>query len=462
MTSTGNATCQRLGRAWLVGILFFLPFQITVAGYFANWNLQLANVIYYLDEITGVTFSILAFVKFNKNRQWFNTAVLNIFSSLTIFISIGVISTIINYNHLNVSVLGIFDYAKNFLAIFIYAAFFRSIDDFKFIFRYLLIIAIIFTGIASMQFIWAMGSVYIFEKEITDQSVYLFSDSHLINPITLKNVVWRYGLFRADAIVLGAYILGLFNLLILTIYYYTARKIKLLIMIPLIIGIISSVSRMAYGGLCFLLLIQLIKKRSHFIILLVTVILASSFIITSGNLNLGKLIDSYIPAKENIDKTNMRTSSRYTALEIWKKHPLFGVGPGRFGGIVASKYPSPVYNEYAINKRPIYKRYILKVGGIEQFWFQILAELGLVGVACFIAIFLVIGLTLRRVKELSSSSELSNIMSALIVFIGCIAIYCLGSGINIASVFFTYCAFVGIGLGIVDNEYVKTPPQNHL
>ncbi len=273
-----------------------------------------------------------------------------------------------------------------------------------------------------------MGSVYVFGKDIADKSVYILSNI----PIDNLDIVWRYGIFKTTSLTYHAYVLGLFNLLILTIYFHTEKRAKIKTVIPLISGVLASVSRMAYAGLIVVILLQLIQKKKWILLL---------FLILAGIL----VINNLTHVKN--DNTGIRAETRQTALEIWKDHTIWGVGSGMFGGIVASKYNSYIYSEYNVANLA----YINKVGGIEQFWFQILAEMGIAGALLFINLIVMLFLTLYKLREHAMSQDMKNLFSGLIIYIPCILIVTIGSGLNIASMLFTYCAFVGIGLGSFNN-----------
>ncbi len=64
--------------------------------------------------------------------------------------------------------------------------------------------------------------------------------------------------------------------------------------------------------------------------------------------------------------------------EIFVDNPVFGTGPGLFGGHVASLFQSPIYEEYSF----------LPLDGVYQpldvFWSRLLTEFGLVGTAPFL------------------------------------------------------------------------------
>lgn len=362
----------------------------------------------------------------------------------------GLISGIINGNSLTVTILGTFDYLKYFFVIFIYGAFFNNYSDFKKIFNILLVIAVLLGAIALLQFVWAMGSVYILKKEITDPSVYIFMKRSSYDADSLKDTVWRFGLFRTPSLTYGKYILGLYALLFINIYLHVSKKTRLAVIIPLFSGVIASVTRMAYGGLLFVLTIQFIKKRKWAMLIFMIILLGGIVIINFDDLKARIVSLSNETKIYNMDTDDIRLYTGTKAMEVWKDNPFWGVGPGFFGGTVASKYHSFVYEEYNVHKLT----YLASVSGIEQFWYQILAEAGIIGAVCFGGLFIMLFLVLDNLERQSMIKERQGLFSSLKVFLGCILIYSLGTSINITPVLFTYCAFVGIGLGSF-NEGIK-------
>jgi len=339
-----------------------------------------------------------------------------------------------------------FDYVKNFLVIIIYAAFCREFSEFKKIFRLLLIIATVLGALALLEFTWAMGNVYVLDKKITDQGIYLFSNIDVSDIITLKDVYWRYGIFRSP----NAY--GLFILLILTIYFYTEKRVNTIIAFIQIVGIIASNLRRAYAGLIFVVISLLITMRKlTMLFLLFMVIFGITWKYMSNDFSLYSTYRSYLPENEaTIDLNDIRTYSRYKSMEIWKDHPVWGVGPGMFGGIVSLKFNSTVYSDYNYKLMGILK----KNGTIEDFWFQVLAELGITGSLCFIMFILTLFTVLYYARDRSVDYELNKLFSGLMIFTICVIFFSIGGGINISAVLYTFCAFVGIGLGCLSKQSV--------
>lgn len=353
----------------------------------------------------------------------------------------GLTSGTINGNSFPITFLGIFDYIKNFLVIFIYAAFFRDFNDFKKIFRYLFCVALFIATIGLVQFLWAMGSVYVLNKNILDPSVYIFFNSSPYGQEVLKEIIWRYGIFRSP---FCSYDLALYCLLILTIYLYSMNKAVITAVIMLIMGVVVSASRMAYAALMLILSIQVFNKGMKWIVPLVLMLALVGVLFLNNFASQLSTQDFFKETTtEDVSPDIIRPYTRYKAIEIWKDHPIWGVGPGMFGGIVASKFNSSIYDEYNIMNQ----YYINSVGGIEQFWFQILAETGIIGTLFFGGLFITLFVILCKSKERAVNEDMKGLFSALIFYMFCILIYSMGSGINIASVLFTYCAITGIALG---------------
>ena len=144
---------------------------------------------------------------------------------------------------------------------------------------------------------------------------------------------------------------------------------------------------------------------------------------------------------------HLRGYSRDKALEIWKDHPLWGVGPGMFGAMVSLIFNSHIYNEYNF----IMINYLRFLGNIDNFWFQLLAEMGIVGVSVFAGLILTIFVILRLFRKKTSTDYLRNLYMGLMVYMVVICFYTLGLGLNIPSILFTYCALTGVGLACVEN-----------
>ena len=141
-----NITLTNIIRIWLTILLVIIPFQHRIYITIRAWNTQLSTFFNRLDELTVLIILPIAIREIYKNYKNRNSYIqpyfILLFPIFAISIS-GFISGMINANSLFITSLGTFSYIKYFLVIFIYAAFFTEFDDFKKIFSYILIVAVI-------------------------------------------------------------------------------------------------------------------------------------------------------------------------------------------------------------------------------------------------------------------------------------------------------------------------------
>jgi len=439
-------------RGWLIGILLFIPFQLPLAMAIKPWNNKLSAFINYLDEITITIFILLALVEFVKNRTIFSRV--NIFFFLPIFLlgASGLISGIVNGNSLFITSLGTFDYIKNFLLIFIYSAFF---NDFKKMFRLILTLAIIIGTVAAIQEVWALVSVYIIGKDVLDSSIYIFRKieplKYLQEFVMNYDAFWRIGLYKTPSLMSHPNNMGLYCLFVLSIYLCSVKKINPMIFIPLFFGIFASVSRMVYANFIIIMIPQIFRGRKLFITLSIFFgMLLVLMLFYKSNPIIQNIKSAQIQYDRHISGTifddDFRGNTRKKAFEIWKDHLLFGVGPGMYGGVISIKYNSYVFEKYNAHPTPFMKQ----INGIDQFYPQLLAEMGIIGAAAFV--FLIIALfsiPFLLIKKETAFQEIRSVFMGLSLFIVCLLIYWLGSGLNISAGLFSYCAFIGIGVGVL-------------
>jgi hypothetical protein len=424
---------------WLGGLLLFLPFQRKIVKALILWSKELSTIISYMDEITIIVFLPLAMVKFFKSREFPDRLYLILLLPVFVFCVTGFISGMSNGNPVFVTVLGIFDYLKNFLVIFVFAAFFRDFGEFKKIFHLLLIVAVLLGAIAIIQEIREVTYRYIIGRDVVNTGFYFSS--------------WRLGIYRAHSLMHNANIFGLYCLLMLTVYLCMNRKVKILVIIPLLAGVIMSVSRLVYTGLIFLSGLQIFKGKRWFFALFVPVLILLIIMFYYHEFNMSRFV--------NIDKQvfdsntgflNYRMETRDTAMNIWKDHKLLGAGPGMYGGVVSVKFRSDIYDQYSLSKDTMQQ--LVEVGSIDQFWPQALAELGIVGSVTFVAVLISLIIILLILRIWATSDEVGGLFSGLVVITILICIYSLYTGLNITSILFTYSAFVGMGVGS-ESPYYK-------
>jgi O-antigen ligase len=423
-------------RWWLTGIIFFLPFQRKIVKGLALWNNELSSIIGFLDEFTVVVFLPLAVLSFCKNGELRDRLYIILLLPILVFCISGFISGMKNDNNLIVTVLGLFDYIKNIIVIFIYAMFFKEIKYLKKIFRVVLIITIFLCFVAIIQELWAIINRYIISKDISTIS-YLLSEHR----------GWRFGFYRTSSLMHHPNMFALYTLLVFAVYVSMEKKIKASFIIPFCTGIITSISKVAYIGLIVVMAMRIFRFRK---VLLILTLLATVMVIFSANfffyINLlEKLEDEYYIFPSDSGMVSFRSYVRDRSLEIWKDYPLWGVGPGLYGGVVSIKYFSYIYEEYNFEKNA--RILISDFHSIDQFWPQLLVETGFAGFASFSLLFISLFAIFFMLRRRSNIDEVKGLFLGLIMFTVVIIIYTSVSGLNLTSNLFTYSALAGIGWG---------------
>jgi hypothetical protein len=424
-------------RYWLFIILIFLPFQRKIVKILLPVSREAGNFISYLDEITVIIFIPLAVLKFYRKREFPDRLFMILLSPIIIFSISGLVSGLSNGNSIFITSLGIFDYVKNFLVLFIYASFIRDIKDFKKLFNILLMVAVALGFIAISQELWALSGRYVLRvySNLDDQS-------------------WRLGVYRTTSLMHNPNVFGLYCLVILTIYLSISDKPRYLFSLSLISGILTSVSRIAYTGLMILGVSQL-QKRRWFIWILIPLIIIMIAIFSIEDVNLLKHLnlEKQLLLYGNEELIRFRNATRDTALIIWRDHFFLGAGPGTYGGKVSLRYNSTLYKKYGLSEEFI--DYARNFGSIDQFWPQILAECGIVGTLAFASLFISLTVVLLILKIWSSSEEISGLFTGLVIITLIIFIYSLYTGLNITSILFTYSAIAGMAIGSESRHYYK-------
>lgn len=423
-------------------MLLFLPFQRNIINYVLIWSKSLSVIIAYLDEITIVVCLIFVVIEIYKKSvnpgQYFYIVAF----AIMILTMAGFISGLVNNNSLFVTALGIFDYIKNFLVVFIFAILFRDFNEFKTIFRIILMLGIVLGIVAIVQELWALSSIYIFDKDVNDKGIYILRSlpEHIkgngFNP-------WRVGMYRTPSLMGNANMFGLYILFIFTMYLSVVRKAKFSALGTLFMGALFSLSRMVYFSLLIVTGSQASKNKKWFLTLLVSVVLIVLLLNLSPETSWQKFTDFPVSSEE-ADSFNYRKHAKSKAMEIWKDNSFWGVGPGMFGGVVSVKYKSPIYEAYAFEG---FKLYTKRYGSLDQFWPQALAETGLVGISAFAALFISLFIIFFTLIGRSANTELDGLFKGLMIYTMVVIIYSFGSGLNATPIIFSFAAFAGMGIG---------------
>jgi O-antigen ligase len=94
---------------------------------------------------------------------------------------------------------------------------------------------------------------------------------------------------------------------------------------------------------------------------------------------------------------DLRTLFVLQSIPVIRDHPLLGVGPGRFGGAVASNFGTPIYDEYGF--RDLFWRPTQRT--VDNFWLHLLVETGILGAVAFLAAALIPGIRILRSAQRS-------------------------------------------------------------
>ena len=426
-------------------MLLIIPFITKIGQIISPWSSKLSSIINRLDEGTILIFFLLAIKEFYNEYKNVKEPALLYFILLCpiFFLSIaGFISGMINGNDLMITTLGTFAYIKFFIVIFIYAAFFKDFNIIQKIFRILLIVAVFIGVVAFFQEVWVICGRLFIDKDIPEKGFYMFISKLLgVSDVNISGSGWRLGVYRASSLLSHYNLLGLYSLFILTVYLHIKKKVNFAIIFPLLTGIAFSVSRTAYAGFVLLSGLQIFNGRRWLIVFLIPCVIALFYMGVFGNeFNVSEIKSEELQAENQISIT-YREFARQKAMQVWKDHPVWGVGPGMFGGAVAFKYRSYLYEAYDFNF--IYNWF----HSLDQLWPQVLAEMGIVGTAALAGFFISLFSVMYIARKRATSYEIRGLFAGLLTFTIIFLFYTLSGNLNIVSILFPFCAFVGMGLG---------------
>ncbi|MBI5056319.1 MAG: O-antigen ligase family protein [Nitrospirae bacterium] len=391
----------------------------------------------------------MAIIEFIKSKKKPDRLYLILMAPILALSILGFISGLINGNYMLATIHGTFEYIKYFLVIFIYAAFFREFSEFKKVFRLVLMTAVFLGAISFIQEIWAVGNLYILKKNVKD--IYYFDVAYIINPQIRSGYfenMWRLGILRVPSFMINHNFSGLYILLILVIYTHIIEKVNFAIFVSLFSAILGSVSRVVYTSFILTGGFQVFKGKKWWIISLVPITISLFYLSPLSEYTvLSKSAAKRPPTIFSLEKKSwdgFRDYTREKAIEIWKDHVLFGVGPGMYGGAISLKYKSPVYDKYNFDQ--LRKQSLEQWQTADQFWPQVLAETGIAGIICFAGIFISLTTTLFALKNKAPSNEIKGLFTGLIMYVVILLIYTFGYDLNVPPVIFTFSAFIGMGL----------------
>ena len=417
-------------RMFGILVLILLPFQhfpktLYMNGYFAGVGSSYIEYISYVDEATCILL-YMALASFIIIRPGIYRLTWLPFTSWVLsFIFFAFISMVVNRVSLAQGTFGIYDVVKNIAVVFPYALLRYEEEDF---FKTLKLLMVVVFIMALSGIVGELGAV-LFVKGI---NIFVSGEK-------------RFGLYRVIA--LSGHgnwnYLATFATLMFLIAYVKEKKSRFDggNMLFTMMLILLSFSRQAWFG--FLLAIVLIsgKMARWFILLFSLCVLAIS---SPYSDKMFALFTTNLPLNA---EENFRLYAFIKSVTICFSHPVFGLGPGMFGGITSLLFDSPIYNDW-----PAYFRFWARNShGIDQFWPIIWGEFGVIGMTLYSMIFIGIFTYLRNVERYfyhQRKIELSNIGRVLRFYMVALVVMGLAGGLNSAFVVYTYFALVGMYISV--------------
>lgn len=406
-------------------MLIFFPIQQSLLKY-----LKLPSFFRWIDEILlllcFLITQVIFFVSFKISKKIFFLAII-----LTVFFLYGFLSGLYNNNNIIITFLGTLDYIKYFIFIPALAIFSFRIDELrKFYFLSLnLIVAFALSGLIIVICSWLNIHCPKFLGEVISR---------------------RFGFPRPAPFYMHPNALGLYCLLFFVLDFSESARISLKKII-LLVGIILSISRMVYMAFVIgvVLILWLNKVRGR-VLVTVTLGLIALMIIIPPIIEMSQA--------ELLSENFYRGYVLKKSIEIWMDNAVLGTGPGTYGGVVSVEFESPIYRRYHFDKK-WYNFGLRTFRSLDQFWPQVLVELGPGGLILFLLFLLVLMIMAKSNSNLLESPFARQMAKGLSIIPIIIFFYLFGSGLNL-SFLGTYAILYGVMMGI-EKEAGEAKSQNN-
>ncbi len=398
--------------AWLVVMLMlvFLPIQLL-----AQYRLFLPRHLLWVDELI-ILVALFVFIFALAARGRCEKGPLAIFFLLVFLVLLSAASAIYNHNPLLPSFGGTLNLIKSLLPIPIFSLWIFGRRRVAGLYRILHRVALLLCLVAIIQELaffagWPVENLGV---EIVDN---------------------RFYILRAPSLLYHANVFGLYALLFFLLDFSLRGKFRWQNLLFLL-GVILSSSRVAWAALflAFYYLLVIKSKKLILIFIPVVIILAVSFL-------------PYLKFWKEKELTYRKYFRRYTvlkSLEIWKDYPLLGAGPGMYGGWISPDYTSPIFEKYDFE--PVWMENLQKHRTLDCFWSQHLVEGGILGVAAFAALLLLlwhVSLKAARSSRDSFREKMLNGLSSIPLVIG---VYLFANVLNMTAFIITYSILLGLFL----------------
>jgi O-antigen ligase len=177
----------------------------------------------------------------------------------------------------------------------------------------------------------------------------------------------------------GAYLVMLtgFTLNFFFFYSWRNRKPAYLVLVALLLSsLLLTYSRMSFLSFMFVAFAFLIVHRRQYIPFLLAAAVTLPLIMPQRFWE--RLLFAFSPEYIQLSLKGGRLFLALKSLEVVRMSPIFGVGPGRFGGSVAGIFTSPLY-------RTLNMPYHMN---LDNFYFQVWTEMGTIGLLMFLWLFI--------------------------------------------------------------------------
>jgi hypothetical protein len=340
-------------------------------------------------------------------------------SSLAIFAVICLISGLINGNPVVVTLLGTIDYLKNFLVIPFIGIFISRKEHLFSLYRLLHGLALFFCVVAIIQFFCHLAGV----------------------PLSLLGEVYslrRLGFYRVSSLLGHPNIFGFYTLLFFIIDINFHRRLRWQ-NILFSIGIFLCTSRMVWAAYAAALVLFLFPRKSIWKKLKPAIAVG---IIVS-------LVVLYLVMTSTGIAAKYRVYTFFKGVSIFEEYPVWGVGPGMYGGVISIMFNSPLYETYPFV--PKWHSRLQAYRSLDQYWIQSLVELGVSGTFAFLLLLLLLhyaaGKSSLNAESDSLTSRFNKAMAYMPMVVG---IYLLGSGLNHVAFLLTYTTLLGMAIRTAD------------
>lgn len=358
-----------------------------------------------------------------------------------------------------ISILGIFDNIKSITMFLPFSVLSWNKKNLTDIYNFLRKIAVIGSVFAIVEF----TSLFFFGESIS-KIFYIFDSGLLIKG--------KFGIPAVGSIYNSTNSLALYSLIFVCIdlgMLASGMKINKTVLLIFIISILTSGSRMGVLSLILVLSISTFlspkaesirRKIMRKLSVALLIILISIFLIIFVAKKILNEFISLSMAEYTDDIGSYRAYSLFFSLKLLYDKPLFGVGPGMFGGMFSFIFDSPIYRDYGFSQ--LWYEYGREMNSIDMFWPQIWGEIGIIGFLSFIFfMYKMFSDFLKKGKNsiFLGDNSLGAILIGCSLFLPCLLIMGLGSSLNIPTISVPFGCLAGIALS--SYRKLKNTIMNH-